>query len=564
MTTDPGSHNGIPARRRWLRTSAEIAGSAALASTLPAAWWYSRKPVLTVDRPGMQQGHAWRDLTKGRAQTYALPNWRDLPASHKTEVLIVGSGAAAWMCAWRLNQQGHQHWLMLTGPERFGNLAAASTQGISYPTGAHYLPLPSRESHHVRELLADLGVIEQGAQTDLPSFDERALVHAPESRVWDGGQWHEGLIADELLNERDHGQHEQFQAWVHRMQTLRGADGRKVFAVPITASSHDPQWTALDQQPFADWLHRQGFTSPRLLAYIDYCCRDDYGAGLAKVSAWAGLHYFCARAGRGANAQAGAVLTWPDGLAELARRMQQRADPTGQRQRAGMALSIDDSGSSIRVLSALSADPTAAPAVIQARHVVLATPLPISLRLTPALALAGMTRDQLPARSDWLVGTALFDGYPTEKDQSRDAMGLAWDSIVAGSPALGWVHGDHQRIQLGRPATATMTCYRSYEPGLARQYLAQASAADLADDVLHDLRTVYGHTLQWRLKAVHMTVRGHAMAVPTPGFLSNKAMATARSFDQRLILAHADLSGYSVFEEAAWWGDRAARLILQG
>ena len=30
--------------------------------------------------------------------------------------------------------------------------------------------------------------------------------------------------------------------------------------------------------------------------------------------------------------------------------------------------------------------------------------------------------------------------------------------------------------------------------------------------------------------------------------------------DGRLLFAHADLSGYSVFEEASWWGERAARL----
>ena len=33
-----------------------------------------------------------------------------------------------------------------------------------------------------------------------------------------------------------------------------------------------------------------------------------------------------------------------------------------------------------------------------------------------------------------------------------------------------------------------------------------------------------------------------------------------REHDGAILFAHADLSGFSVFEEAAWWGDRAARL----
>jgi hypothetical protein len=40
-----------------------------------------------------------------------------------------------------------------------------------------------------------------------------------------------------------------------------------------------------------------GLTDPHLRWYLDYCCRDDYGAGIATVSAWAGIHYFASRHG---------------------------------------------------------------------------------------------------------------------------------------------------------------------------------------------------------------------------------------------------------------------------
>jgi len=90
-----------------------------------------------------------------------------------------------------------------------------------------------------------------------------------------------------------------------------------------------PTWTAahaaLDTLTFAAWLDAQALTDPQLRWYLDYCCRDDYGATAAEVSAWAGLHYFASRHGfhppGDEAAEREAVLTWPEGNALLTRRM---------------------------------------------------------------------------------------------------------------------------------------------------------------------------------------------------------------------------------------------------
>jgi hypothetical protein len=65
-----------------------------------------------------------------------------------------------------------------------------------------------------------------------------------------------------------------------------------------------------------------------------------------------------------------------------------------------------------------------------------------------------------------------------------------------------------------------------------------------------------------RTRAVEISLRGHGMAVPACGSLANPGLAALREADGRLLFAHSDLSGYSVFEEAAWWGDRAGRRVL--
>ena len=64
----------------------------------------------------------------------------------------------------------------------------------------------------------------------------------------------------------------------------------------------------LDRLSFADWLREQGIDSPLVQWYMNYCCRDDYGAMAADTSAWAGVHYFASRA-----PEEKGPLTWPEG-----------------------------------------------------------------------------------------------------------------------------------------------------------------------------------------------------------------------------------------------------------
>jgi hypothetical protein len=65
------------------------------------------------------------------------------------------------------------------------------------------------------------------------------------------------------------------------------------------------------------------------------------------------------------------------------------------------------------------------------------------------------------------------------------------------------------------------------------------------------------------VERVDITLRGHAMASPWPNFRSNAGMQALREVDGPILFAHADLSGFSVFEEAAWWGYRAAGLAAK-
>jgi hypothetical protein len=114
---------------------------------------------------------------------------------------------------------------------------------------------------------------------------------------------------------------------------------------------------------------------------------------------------------------------------------------------------------------------------------------------------------------------------------------------------------------MSRPSRTAFTAYQALsdlEPNAARQWLDRASAAELTDLAAKDLRLAYGWRLPLCVERVAITVRAHAMAVPEPGFLSNPGRIALRNAGGPIYFAHSDLSGLSLFEEAAWWGHSAA------
>jgi hypothetical protein len=85
------------------------------------------------------------------------------------------------------------------------------------------------------------------------------------------------------------------------------------FNIPIELSSRDPEFIKLDKISMNEFMTKKQWTSKYLNWYVNYCCRDDFGAPQSPVSAWAGLHYFASRPGVAANADPQTTITWPEG-----------------------------------------------------------------------------------------------------------------------------------------------------------------------------------------------------------------------------------------------------------
>ncbi|MGI9024368.1 MAG: NAD(P)-binding protein [Burkholderiaceae bacterium] len=563
-------------KRRSFLLGSGIAGAGVATG---AGFWRWQEVASSVNCPGRDIGHRLRDLKPS--------DWPAPSAEYKTDVAIVGSGIAGLTAAWRLAKEGHTRFALILGPEPHGNAASgavlADGERLRYPTGAHYLPLPSMESAHVRTMLAEFGVLLDGASGATPTYDERVIVHAPDERLYHDGRWHEGLVPiydasasdPPSRNRRGHAAAgsaiERFLRHVDELREARGADGRKVFAIPIVFVSSDPQWTALDAISFSAWLAREGYDDPALRWYLDYCCRDDYGANASQVSAWAGLHYFAARNGQAKNADRGAVLTWPEGLGALAMRLDasafaQRGDTVAPLRLEGTALAIRETRGGVEVLCARLEGKHLSTYLVRARRAISAMPLFVAKHVVASLTSDGYDPAQhAPQVAPWLVANFIMNRHPEEADGAE----LAWDNVLYGSDGLGYVVSTHQQIRVAPSRSTVFTAYRALAdvlpgrtPDDARRWMARAAPAEIGALAAAELRDVYGWRFAPCVDRVEITLRGHAMASPTPGTLANPGLRNLRASDGRILYAHADLSGYSVFEEAAWWGWRTAERVL--
>lgn len=538
-------------RRQFLGYTATLTAAAS------ASWLIHRHlnpmPSIKVNRVGLPLGHLLRDgaLLQTPAKTYPC------------DTLILGSGAAALSALWYLEKNGHRNILLAEGFERNGNNAGYYTgQKLGAPTGAHYLALPSRESIYVREMLADLGIIEGFNQAGKPVYRETDLVYAPQERLLYQGKWQEHLIPKDDADTR------RFFGFIRQIKTTRGSDGRKLFAIPIILSSADENWRRLDRLTFAQWLTQQKYRSPTLLWYLDYCCRDDYGQGIAQVSAFAGLHYFAARGN-----EDDAVLTWPDGLAHLSEALRKHTKlqalprlPDTSAPEFTQPASFDASAVKIKeaehhVEVWLRHNQSGETVAVHAKHLISAMPLMVAARILERAGDYGF-QTGLSEYAPWLVANFVMRRFPQETGGSE----LAWDNVVYGSKGLGYVVATNQFIRTAKPAETVFTTYHALNhdtPQRIRQWLLEASDQTLLDYAAKDLTAAYGKRVLNHVKHADITVRGHGMSVPLPGYLNRPLLHALRNHRSRIVFAHSDLSGYSVFEEAAYWGVEAAKNILE-
>jgi phytoene dehydrogenase-like protein len=208
----------------------------------------------------------------------------------------VGAGAAGLSAAWRLRAAGLENFLVLELDDAPGGTARSGQSSVSaFPWGAHYLPAPLDAQGPVPRLLREMGALTSVDDAGVPQFAEQMLVRDPQERLFYRGHWYEGLYLRVGASHQDSAELARFEARMNQFASLVDARGRRAFDVPIERGSDDADITALDRLSMAQWLEQEGFKSARLRWYVDYACRDDFGAMADQVSAYAAIWYFASR-----------------------------------------------------------------------------------------------------------------------------------------------------------------------------------------------------------------------------------------------------------------------------
>jgi hypothetical protein len=286
--------------------------------------------------------------------------------------------------------------------------------------------------------------------------------------------------------------------------------------IPTRLAPWSPALAALDASTFDAWLDMQQVRHPLLRGYLDYCCRDDYGASSAQVSAWAGLHYFAARHGftsgeewTSAGTDTDPVLTWPEGNAWLSQRL---AAPRRARVETGtVALALRETRAGIEVLVwSAAADRLRR---IRARQVILAVPLFVADRLVERPPAALRPAVGAMQWAPWLVSNLLLDAPLADGPGAAPA----WDNVIAASPALGYVDATHQALDPRRGVTV-LTHYwalggrSAAELAAGRARLLAGDWRDWAREVLLDLASAQPDVVG-KVRGIELARYGHAMSV---------------------------------------------------
>lgn len=115
-----------------------------------------------------------------------------------------------------------------------------------------------------------------------------------------------------------------------------------------------------------------------------------------------------------------------------------------------------------------------------------------------------------------------------------------------------------------RPGATVLTYYHalSATPPQAGRAMLQATPREVwAEQILADLERAHPDIRQVTTR-LDVFRDGHAMARPLPGLVWGKARRVFAVDRPRLRFAHADVSGFSLFEEAQYRGVLAAERTL--
>ena len=532
-------------RRNFLLKGAITASVASV-----VGWFFLKKDKKRVIKSSLsgasfKSGHLLRGFEFPEVSSETNVNWA-----------IVGSGISGLSAARWLQKRGETDCIILELESDIGGNSSASKNALtSYPLGAHYLPIANNSDVDLIDFLHEIGVIEGFDSNRQPIYNEFYLCHDPEERLFVKGIWQEGLWPKVGLNKKELKQIDRFKLLVEELKFKKGSDGKEIFALPLDKSSADAEFRDLDKITFAEYLFKNQFTSPALLWYADYCCRDDYGTSYKETSAWAGLHYFACRKGTSANADSETVVTWPEGNNWLVKQFKSSLKAYVRCDTLVYKVEVENELVNIYCFSPKDRKTSK----VIANKCIMAAPQFINARLFGAKNERFEAINKHFSYSPWMVANVLVKDLPSEKQKE-----VCWDNVFYESESLGYVNANHQSLNFHQ-TNNTWTLYwplSHKSPKDARLEAINRTEEEWKKMVIKELRQSF-YKIENHIEQIDIWLWGHGMIRPVPGFIWGEERQLAKkSIENKVFFANSDLSGISIFEEAFYQGIEAAKQAL--
>ncbi|MGI8470418.1 MAG: FAD-dependent oxidoreductase [Pyrinomonadaceae bacterium] len=471
------------------------------------------------------------------------------------KVAIVGGGAAGLSAAWKFQKENFNDFVLLELENKIGGTAQSGTSNIvSYPWGAHYLPVPFQENAELISLLDEMQLTEGRNPNGEILIKEQYLCREPEERIFYKGRWYEGLYLNVGASDDDKRQYAEFQKQIDFWVNWRDAKGERAFILPIANCSRDAEVLSLDKISFGDWLRQKGFTSDRLFWYCDYATRDDYGLKLETASAWAGLFYFCSRV-RKSGEESQPFITFPEGNGHFVNYLAGKIKDKIRLKTIALEIIPNEKGVDVIYLDTKTNEIRG----LHCEKVIFAAPIFTAKYVIRDFKTNPPEYVKEFQHNAWFVANLFLKDRP--KNRFAKDFPLAWDNVLYESPGLGYVNATHQK---GIDYGAAVFTY--YYPMCAetdgRAKLFALDWRELADVILADLSRAHPN-IQELTERIDIMRWGHAMISPRANFLWSGAREQAQQPYRNIHFAHSDLSGIALFEEAFFHGVRAANEILK-
>lgn len=472
-----------------------------------------------------------------------------------TDTIIIGGGVSGLSAARWLQKNKHENFLLIElDKETGGNAAAGKNEVSSYPWGAHYVPLPNNNLNEYIDFLQESNVI-TGYENNQPVINEYYLCFEPQERLYINGYWQEGIIPHFGVPDEELLQVKKFLAAMDTFRKAKGKDGKDAFSIPVDESSTDEEFIGLDTIAMKDWMTNNGYTSPYLHWYINYCCRDDFGTDYSITSAWAGIHYFAGRKGTAANAPLQSVITWPEGNHWLVQKLRKNIEKKILTN--NIAISVKQSANEVEVVvfDVVSKKTKRT----NGKKCIIATPQFIAARLINDTGRQKIINEHFNYQP-WMVAN-----ITTDKLDEREGAVLSWDNVLYKGKGLGYVEATHQQIKQLKTKNV-LSYYLPLTEGPAkdeRKFAQKRSFEDWVQIIRNDLSAAHSNFTQ-KVKNIDIWIWGHGMISPKINFIhGNIKKQMQQPINDKIFFAHTDLSGISIFEEAFYQGIKAAKGILQ-